>query len=674
MPKKRNHEENLQALCAMCLRRAHCPLTEHQIELIQSTVYEGFKVERQYLPSGICDGCRRKLSSLSCPDSRPIPVLLAYDQIVTDLQSLPPSTRGNPDCNCELCSLASSHRSSSAVPDTKYLATGPPAGRGHPAVAEATAIQKLCSHCMSRIGPGLEHRCNKTTKLKNLRDKISPLTKHQLASSVIKECNEAAAGGIVLSQTAGKPLRVKVASSSAAEPITSVSRKGYISHETISALKVGLSLSSKQTLKLASILRLGAGQHVIEPNLREELQKRGRCLTSFFTLVQLPFIRSSGQTQEVSGPRPAVICSDLQGLLNHICTERGIENSFVKIGIDGGGGSLKVVLTVNGESEPAASPVKKLACSRQFLNSGVKKLMIIAIAPDVSETYLNVKLLLDSLNLQAISFTVACDLKLANIVIGLQNHAAMYPCTWCEAKAPFTADGLTRTFGSVTKNAAAFSEAGNELRSAKLFKSCVNKPLLSGGEDEPILNKLPPPELHLLIGVVNKIVDSLEADGGHVLSWAASHNIGRADYRGGSFEGNQCHAILQLADELTSILPEQLKQFGEALRCFCEVVHACFGEKLQPEYEQLIQQFRESYCKLPIRVTPKFTVCSSMWSSFADCMAKAWAHFLSRLVKVLTMISVKYGKTLSAGVVTQRWDNSFYRLRYNLIAVICNCL
>ena len=73
------------------------------------------------LPSGICDGCRRRLSSFDSPDPRPLPVLLAYSQMVTDLESLPATTRNNPNCSCELCELASSHRSSSATPPTKYL-------------------------------------------------------------------------------------------------------------------------------------------------------------------------------------------------------------------------------------------------------------------------------------------------------------------------------------------------------------------------------------------------------------------------------------------------------------------------------------------------------------------------------------------------------------------------
>ena len=45
--------------------------------------------------------------------------------------------------------------------------------------------------------------------------------------------------------------------------------------------------------------------------------------------------------------------------------------------------------------------------------------MIVAIAPEVDESYHNVKLLLLSFVLEVISFTVACDLKLANILVGL---------------------------------------------------------------------------------------------------------------------------------------------------------------------------------------------------------------------------------------------------------------
>ena len=69
-------------------------------------------------------------------------------------------------------------------------------------------------------------------------------------------------------------------------------------------------------------------------------------------------------------------------------------------------------------------------------DTGVMKLFIIAITDDTKESYVTVKLLYDLLNLKVLKelggrVTIATDLKMANIIMGLMNHASKHPCTWC---------------------------------------------------------------------------------------------------------------------------------------------------------------------------------------------------------------------------------------------------
>lgn len=56
-----------------------------------------------------------------------------------------------------------------------------------------------------------------------------------------------------------------------------------------------------------------------------------------------------------------------------------------------------------------------------YSERGVKKLFIVGIAYNLTENYENVKNLLEPLNLKALSnFIIAADLKLCNIITGLQ--------------------------------------------------------------------------------------------------------------------------------------------------------------------------------------------------------------------------------------------------------------
>ncbi len=79
---------------------------------------------------------------------------------------------------------------------------------------------------------------------------------------------------------------------------------------------------------------------------------------------------------------------------------------------------------------------KKPDLGRIYLNSGVKKLLIVGLVEKVPEMYDNMQTFLRELQLSSISFTAAMDLKLANVICGLQCHASIHPCCWCEGSAP----------------------------------------------------------------------------------------------------------------------------------------------------------------------------------------------------------------------------------------------
>ena len=50
--------------------------------------------------------------------------------------------------------------------------------------------------------------------------------------------------------------------------------------------------------------------------------------------------------------------------------------------------------------------------AKQAKNSSVKKLILLGVLPDVPENYFNVQAILSNLNLTAIEFTAAADLKM----------------------------------------------------------------------------------------------------------------------------------------------------------------------------------------------------------------------------------------------------------------------
>lgn len=307
-------------------------------------------------------------------------------------------------------------------------------------------------------------------------------------------------------------------------------------------------------------------------------------------------------------------CSDLEGLVDHVCTMRSLslEDACAKVGIDGGGGFFKICLSLY-EKEVTEK------CDHRFLNTGVKKLLVLAICPDVKESYENVRDILMLLNLNDVlpDCTFALDLKLANIMAGIQCHSSSYPCLWCECpRSSFNSETSNsyalRTLGSVRQYAENFKSSNSGTSSAKVFQSCTNPPLFNGPDNEIFFNKVTLSELHLLLRVVNKLFKELEnvlsLSGSSAASdWLSSVGIVRPKLHGGEFNGNMCRKLLSSADLLERILIQQ-QQFAAmpyltAFRTFNNVVSACFSQELKPNFSQNILQFKEAYKALNISVT-----------------------------------------------------------------------
>ena len=87
-----------------------------------------------------------------------------------------------------------------------------------------------------------------------------------------------------------------------------------------------------------------------------------------------------------------VLCNNLNELIDDIIRERNIDDKdlLVRIGMDGGGGFLKICLSVFQLQRDTAGCGKRL--DEKFKkDSGVKKIIILAIVPGVQENYANLK-------------------------------------------------------------------------------------------------------------------------------------------------------------------------------------------------------------------------------------------------------------------------------------------
>ena len=170
-----------------------------------------------------------------------------------------------------------------------------------------------------------------------------------------------------------------------------------------------LGLSRKQTADVATLHRHWHGSKSIEANLNVKLQQEDSSLQEFYAVTQLRL----QVNQSTSEDRAVVYCQNPSALINHVLLSRNASSdtpAVVKLGIDGGGSFLKVC--VNIVRCDADDPERRMkgACSTRFQDSGVKKLLILAIVENVIENYDNLKAVMSLLDLESVSFVCAVDM------------------------------------------------------------------------------------------------------------------------------------------------------------------------------------------------------------------------------------------------------------------------
>lgn len=238
---------------------------------------------------------------------------------------------------------------------------------------------------------------------------------------------------------------------------------------------------------------------------------------------------------------PVVYCTDVPKLIERVREGRSIgeENQLIKLGIDGGGGSFKITLTVM-----STDPAQHRGLKGEFKQGGVKRLLILALVPDLPEKYQYVLVLWRNLlKLKDLDAVVACDLKMANILVGIMAHSSSNPCPYCDVmkKNLATDQGNLRTIANIRQNLA--KPIGERL-------SCINDPLIPGNPEKPIFLSVPPPPLHIMLGVVNtifKAVEKIYPDWCDI--WVGQSHV-RHQQRAYGFTGGACRKLVETANIL----------------------------------------------------------------------------------------------------------------------------
>ena len=120
------------------------------------------------------------------------------------------------------------------------------------------------------------------------------------------------------------------------------------------------------------------------------------------------------------------------------------------------------------------------------------------------------KKILEEVDLEVLEFTVAADIKMLMILVGKSGGKPKFGCPYCSACTPFDTNGVLYTIGRLIELNYKFVKNGSKMKKQQLYENVTNPPLVTGSVDDLILKMFAIPELHLLIGVVDKLLTEFE--------------------------------------------------------------------------------------------------------------------------------------------------------------------
>ena len=176
-----------------------------------------------------------------------------------------------------------------------------------------------------------------------------------------------------------------------------------IKTEDLVQVQLNTGLSNLGMKKLASTINRVSDTKIVETSFLAKFEAIGKQLSEFFTQTSIQVLSESNSTDFV-----VVHCKDLAELLNEVLLSRRVfQNHIVKLGIDGGGGFLKVslgIMELDSHCDSRSPPRKKLLTQRTAKDSSVKRQMLVALSEGLPENFENVRQILSLIKLDKVNF------------------------------------------------------------------------------------------------------------------------------------------------------------------------------------------------------------------------------------------------------------------------------
>lgn len=346
------HEENRRSVCILCLKKQNIREISEQVRMkIIENYIPDLDLNSWYYPTRICSYCsfalhandkNRRVELFSYkinikPNTRSAQVcrsIFMFKNLFPFLLSF-----FQKECQCEICVAARVN-----LPNISNFSASKKKRRRPPLSCDPKkpCTLNVCNRCFSEIGRGKPHWCTKVQKHDNmlhiLQDEAVDVG-DSVVSSYVRNKSPDENSFITLSNQRGLPSHW---TQNQACP-----KKQPLSADDLFLIKKNCNLSTRNTITLSTTLR--ALDIAVAPNINKELAKLNKRLENYFQVTHLPFEMSGDDKGEKNiSLKPVVYCNNVPELIRFVCGERNAKETdyFLKISIDGGGGFLKITLSL----------------------------------------------------------------------------------------------------------------------------------------------------------------------------------------------------------------------------------------------------------------------------------------------------------------------------------------
>ena len=357
-------------------------------------------------------------------------------------------------------------------------------------------------------------------------------------------------------------------------------------------------LSDRKMLNILRRLKSIFGKKAFTPGIRDALIARKRKLTKYFKEEETTFVNSLGE--EVK--RRFVFTENLDILLDFIIQERDLTSDGVKVNVemDSGQQRMLVVLQVGDGIEKTVK------------DTSTKRAIIIAFVDDIPETYENLSIIHNKLNIHLIThhYKIVADLKLYNLALGLMECGSRHGCYICTGRKNSEGvweKGDLRHIGNLIEDFALWEDESGLREMLKEYHNVQHVPILqiptakllaNDHSDTLTLTLTPPPPLHVIkLGPVNHLWKGLSKhyDMTHIEQMLC---LTKSDKQKRAFQGPECDIILRNLDLLQALLPQRLHTFVEALRQVAIVYQMSTANSVVSNHREILQNFKHTWITL----------------------------------------------------------------------------